>query len=175
MRQWAKNHPWPFGLCVALGFCLLANALLWSRLRAAQEFADRHRTTAAEMRQIVQEYLAVKERAELQEAPLLMAGAEGLSPAAIEKIAREKGVADSISSTSENTLRPDERLREHVVVLSLDAVRREDLARFLFAVEDLDRAIRTKALRLSVSRTASTLIDATVTFSAYEATTTVSE
>jgi len=174
IRRWAEEHPWTVGLCAVLGMCALADTVLWFRLAAERQRLDRHRLIVSEMERLAAEYAVLEQRVESEEPPQFMAAGMGLSPAIVEKVAREAGITDRITSTTQTEARHGDGLREQMVVLSLEGVRREDLARFVFAVEGLDPAIRTKELRLSASRKAPRLVDARVTFSAYEAATTVS-
>ena len=68
-------------------------------------------------------------------------------------IAKDRGIAGHIATTSTSPDRHDEFIQEQIIDLALAGVTREDLALFLRAVEQIAPAVRTKELRLTPSAT----------------------
>jgi len=169
-REWPKAHPWVFWPALALAACLLGQIALWVHAGNASALADRHRAGLARMEHLADGYRALKAQAASR---VLLAAPGTLSASVVTRIAREKGIADRISTSSIPPIRHDDDIVERAIDLSLLRVRREDLARFLHAVEAIDPAIRTKSLRITTGRKGSKdsgkpLVDAKVQFATYE-------
>ena len=168
-----RQHPWTFGLALALAICALADMGLALHLHSASAERDLHRDRANTMENLADEFRALKAQSEV--AGGVLPPAVRLTPDAVTAIAKERGIADHISTVSASPSRHDERLQEQIIDLALNGVTREDLALFLRAVEQIDPAVRTKELRITPSAVGArtgpaALIDAHVQISAYEIT-----
>jgi len=166
-----KQHPWIFGLALALVICALADIGLALHLRSAGVERDQHRDRAQTLENLAEEFRALKTQSEVAGGTL--APGARLTPDAVTAIAKERGIAGHISTTSASPSRSSDRIQEQIIDLALSGVTREDLALFLRAVEQIDPAVRIKELRLTPSavgaRTGQTaLVDAHVQISAYE-------
>ena len=168
-----KQHPWAFGLALAIVICSLADIGLALHLRSARVERDQHRDRVRTMENLADEFHALKTQSEV--AGQTLPPGVHLTPDAVTAIAKDRGIAGHISTTSASPSRYDERIQEQIIDLALTGVTREDLALFLRAVEQIAPAVRIKELRLTPSavgaRTGQTaLIDAHVQISAYETT-----
>lgn len=165
-RQWVREHPGISGLAVALTVCILLAAACRGRLTACRIKAQSQGATLARMESLAREYDTLKTR--------IAAGSVRLNQqthfdiSALERIA-EKDIRNRIGqSSSSSSGRREMGLIERTISLALVGVTREQLVKFMVAVEALDPAIRAKTLRLSLSKGRTGLVDAKVTFSAYE-------
>jgi hypothetical protein len=168
-----RRHPWVFSLGLALALVSLADVCLALRLRSAVAEQKLHRDRRSAFEGLAVEYRALKVQSEVP-GGTLPPGVH-LTPDAVTAIAKERGLADRISTASASTSRQDERIQEQAINLALTGVTREDLARFLWAVEQIAPAVRTKELRLTPSALGPktgplALMDARVQISAYETT-----
>lgn len=170
IRDRAKAHAWVFWPAVVLIALGLVQSAFWPWVRNVSALAERHRTRLAAMQQIAGAYRALRAQAAADPA-----AAGDLDLSAVANVARENGIGeDRISATSIPPVRQGDGIVEHAIELTLTGVRREELARFLRAVEATSPAIRTKSLRITVPQkrrkdTGRPLVDAKVQFSAYEA------
>ena len=170
---WIKQHPWAFGLALALLICSLADIALALHLRRASVERDRHRDRVCAMGAFADEFRALKTQPEA--AGRTLPPGVRLTPDAVAAIAKDSGIAGHISTTSASLTRQDGPIQEQIIDLALTGVTREDLALFLRAIEQIAPAVRTKELRLTPgaagAKTGQTaLIDARVQISAYETT-----
>ena len=166
-REWIKDHPWLCGFAVALAASILLDILLWVHLGNVRAVRDRQRDILSRMERAAEEFADLKARSAPETLYLRNPAAFGLS--VVRDAARKKGIGGRVRDARREPATHDKGLLERVVSLRLLSVRREDLAGFLLAVESLDPAIRTKELRMSTTKEEPKLIDAKVTFSAYEA------
>lgn len=163
-RQWVREHPGISGLAVALTVCLLLAAVLRGQLNICRTKADIQHATLARMEHLAKEHDTLKTR--------IAAGSVRLNRqthfdiSALERIA-EKNIRNRISQ-SRSSSRREMGLVERTISLAFVGVTREQLVKFLKAVEAQDPAIRAKTLRLTLSKGRAGLVDAKVTFSAYE-------
>jgi len=165
-RQWVREHPAISGLAVALTLCLLLAAVLRSHLTVCRTKAQSQGETLARMKSLASEYREIKTR--------IAAGRVRLNKqthfdiSALERIAA-KDIRNRIGqSRSSSSSRREMGVIERTISLTCAGVTREQLVKFMMAVEALDPAVRTKTLRLSLSKARTGLVDAKVTFSAYE-------
>jgi hypothetical protein len=168
-----KQHPWVFGLALAILICSLADIGLAFHLRRAGVERGQHRDRVRAMEGLADEFRALKAQSDVVD-QTLPPGVR-LTPNAVTAIAKDRSIAGHISTMSASPARYDERIQEQIIDLTLSGVTREDLALFLRAVEQIAPAVRTKELRITPSaagpRTGQTaLIDARVQISAYETT-----
>ena len=144
-----KQHPWVFGLALAIVACSLADIGLALHLRSAGVERDQHRDRVRTMETLADEFRALKAQSEV--AGQTMPPGVRLTPDAVTAIAKERGIAGSITTMSASPARHDERIQEQIIDLALISVTREDLALFLHAVEQIAPAVRTKELRITPS------------------------
>jgi hypothetical protein len=168
-----RQHPWLFGLALALAIAVLADVGLALRLYSARRDRDLHRDRRRTMESLADEYRALKTQAQV--AGQTLPPGLHLTPDAVTAIAKERGMADRISTASASPVRQDEHIQEQIINLALTGIGREDLARFLWAVEQIAPAVRTKELRLTPSAAGpktgpAALMNANVLISAYEIT-----
>jgi len=168
-----KRNPWAFGLALAIGICALADLGLALHLRSAAVQREQHRDRVRTMETLADEFRALKAQSEV--AGQVLPPGVHLTPDAVTAIAKERGIAGHISTTSASPTRHDERLQEQIIDLALTGVTREDLALFLRAIEQIASAVRIKELRLTPSAAGArtgpmALMDAHVQIAAYETT-----
>jgi len=172
-RQWAREHPGISGLTAALTVCLLLVAVLRGRLKTCRARAQTQRTMLARMENLAGEYGTLK--AQIAAGSVRLNRETHFDISALERIA-EKGIRNRMGQTkSSSSSRREEGLVERTISPAFAGVTRRELVKFLRAVEALDPAIRTKTLRLTPSKGQTGLIDAEVTFSAYEQVSTTPE
>lgn len=164
-RGWAKQHPWTYGLAIALAACGLVELVLCVQLGRARARTRRADKDLREMQEVAFAYREQKTLAVQGSVRLRSPGS--LSLEAVKRAASETGIDKNLGESGSHPV-PHDDLLEQTVSLSLDAVRREDLLSFLLAVEDADPAIRTKTLQITPSKKQPEFVDAEVTFSAYE-------
>ena len=167
VRGTVRTHPWIFWpaallLCVAAALATARIHLGRTRTRL-----DRERGNLARMERVEEEWLTARRRiVDMQLAP-----AGTLNASKIDLVAAETGIGDRIHTSTVPAVRHDGNITEQTVALSLENVRRQQLAEFLNAVEKLHPAIKTKWLQIRTRRATNDqapLIDAEVQFSAYE-------
>ncbi|MGD1001756.1 MAG: hypothetical protein ABSA67_13770 [Candidatus Brocadiia bacterium] len=168
-----KQHPWAFSLALAIVACSLADVSLALRLRSAGVERGQHRDRVRAMETLADEFRALKAQSGV--AGQTLPPGVHLTPNAVTAIAKDRGIADRITTMSASPARYDERIQEQIIDLALISVTREDLALFLHAVEQIAPAVRTKELRITPSAAGgragqTALIDAHVQISAYETT-----
>ncbi len=168
-----KLHPWAFGLGLAIVICSLADIGLALHLSSAAVQRDQHRDRVRTMVTLADEFHALKAQSEV--AGQVMPPGIHLTPDAVTAIAKERGIAGHITTTSASPLQHDEHLQEQIIDLALTSVTRQDLALFLRAVEQIASAVRIKELRLTPSAVGArtgpmALMDAHVQIAAYETT-----
>ena len=166
-REWIREHPRLSGLAVALAACVVVNVALWVHLGNVRARAARQRAALERMEDIAEEYAAFT--AWSAQGVRYLRSPAGLSLSVVMDLARKKGVGDKVRNPKLRPMKHEGGLLEQVVSMDLSAVRREDLSMFLLAVQALDPAIRTKELRIAAAKSDPKLVDAKVTFSAYEA------
>lgn len=160
-----RERPLTAGLAVAAALCLMTVGGLGIYLGRVKMEAARQEARLEKILAASRELMDLKGPASA-ETPRLRPGAE-LSPAAVDAIAQETGVAGNVGAVNVNRARRDDQTTEQVINLNLNAVTREQLARFLWAVEKIDPAVRTRELRVSATKQPS-LVDAKVQIAAYE-------
>ncbi len=168
-----KQHPWVFSLALAIAACSLADIGLALHLRTAGVERAQHRDRVRTLETLADEFRALKAQSGV--AGQTLPPGVRLTPDAVTAIAKERGIAGSITTMSASPARYDERIQEQIIDLALISVTREDLALFLHAVEQIAPAVRTKELRITPSAAGgragqTALIDAHVQISAYETT-----
>ncbi|MGO8704621.1 MAG: hypothetical protein ACLQVA_12440 [Candidatus Brocadiia bacterium] len=166
-----KQHPWVFGLALAIVACSVADIGLALHLRTAAVERGQHRDRMRTLETLADEFRALKAQSGV--AGQTLPPGVRLTPNAVNAIAKDRGVA--IATMSASPARYDERIQEQIIDLALISVTREDLALFLHAVEQIAPAVRTKELRITPSAAGgragqTALIDAHVQISAYETT-----
>jgi hypothetical protein len=167
LSSWIRARPLASAAASVLALALLAQAALAIRLASARNAAESARGRVREMRSLAEEHARIRGRMEetRSETP---PGKSPLTPAAVDRLALQEGVARNISDTSVSRTRVDEQTEEQVISFSIKAVSREGLARFLLAGEGLGPGVRVKKLRLSANAENDRLVDAQVQFAAHE-------
>jgi len=165
IRQWMASHPGLSSLVLILAVCAAAEVAVWTYRGTLRGRAAAQRRTLARTERLAEEYRAL--RAETAASGARLESSEGFTLAAVQRAAPE-AVRQRLTESNSEAERRDEALIERLISLKLNGVTRRALAEFLLAVESLDPAIRTKTLRLTPNKDEPSLLDASVTFSAYE-------
>ena len=110
-----KRNPWAFGLALAIGVCALADIGLALHLRSAAAQRSLHRDRVRTMETLAEEFRALKAQSEV--AGQVLPPGIHLTPDAVTAIAKERGIAGHISTTSASPTRHDEHLQEQIIDL----------------------------------------------------------
>ena len=165
VREWAGAHPAVSGLVVALIVCLALVAAFWGHLSALQARVGSQRETLTRMKELAREYKGLND--EIGAGGVRLRDPARFDISAVVQIADER-IRDRIGKRESQSSKRDEGLVERTIGLSLIGVTRQELIKFLNAVEALDSAVRTKTLYLTPNKARTKFLDAKVTFSAYE-------
>lgn len=167
LRDAIRKYPWPVGLAALVVALLAVNGWLWLHLDSARERVVRERATLTRMQEFSGQYAARM----AQSAPdnIYLKNRAALSLSAVQDMAKRKGILGLVREPKLRPIKHEQGLLEQVVTLTIRSVHREDLSGFVYAVESLDPAIRTKELRIAPAKDRPKLVDARLTFSAYEA------
>jgi len=174
LRAWANEHPAVCALALALLAALVTMGSLHSyerRLRAKvrerRALLDRSESLAREYAQLQARLRALADR---------LAEAAAFDASAVLKIAEEHGLRERVREPKSRSGQVNEQgLIERTVTLSILGLTRKKLARFLLDVEERTRSAITRTLVITPSKGGGGLVDAQVTFSAHESTTTRSQ
>jgi len=165
MSVWrqARESRWTAVFLAVLCAAAAVEAALLLRLDRARDLAGRQERQTAEIKRLAAQLEALRRSAGPQ-GPAQ--GAEALSAALADRLARERGLA--LLSNSESSGPAEGGLKETTVSASIQAVSREKLSGWLLAVESAARGARTRELRISANAASPRLVDARVVFVAYE-------
>ena len=165
LREWMREHPLPAALAMCLVVCAALVLSLHAQAAAARKRVMDEQATLDRVRERVEEYRSLQTQAEGN--AVLPADAH-FDEAAVRKQADER-LSACITRTDASAATRFGNLVMRTIVLQMEGVTRQELATFLQKVEALHPAILARELRITTSKRQKKLIDARVTFAAYEA------
>jgi len=167
LRTWVNEHAAISGLVLAILVVGIVTVSLDSHRRALNMRMLEQRTLLKRTESLAAEYADLRSRVRAYDDKF--AAAATFDASAVQKIAEEHGLSGRVRDPKSRSGQVTEQgLVERTVTCSVLGVTREQLARFLLAVENLTRSAITSALVITQSKEGGGLIDAQVTFSAYE-------
>lgn len=161
-RHWVRAHSQVCGAALALVLACAVLGVALAGSSSAQRRAAQHESRVQRMEDLARQIAAARGNA----AAILIAPPGTLTTEKVHLAAQRLKV--SLTQTQGLTHPRDAQTVEQIVTLAAGAVTREALGQFLAACEDLNPAVRTTELRMSINLKSPALVDATAKLSAYE-------
>jgi len=162
-RDWAREHPWTLCGAAALAVAAVAAIALWARAADVRDRVGRLRGDVERMERIADECRELRAVA----APPKTRG-QPLTLGAVERVARERRVAEALTDRSAAPVRGSDGTVEQTIKVSVAGVTPGALSSFLYGVEQMDPAVRVRELRIAASRKQPGTVDASVVIAAHE-------
>ena len=174
-REWANERPWVFWPALILLAAVALCIALWMTSRDSREQAGKQSERLDTLSGLAEQARAVKVQATGRGR---IARPGTLEWPKVRELAQQQGIAEDQRHLTSSRKDRGKNVTEQMVDVTIKNINREPLAHFLKSVEDMDPAIRTKSLQVTLSNKIveqgiKTPVDAKAQFSAYESDETV--